>query len=481
MSSVAITGASSLASASQSLLALTAAPFVFLTLPAAILGKEILNEISFLIKESDASRAMQESHAGCCNEGALLLHSELEREWQKERDRIAALSSSSARKSLEEHYERSYRQYKADASRGQWSQLDSLVRNLRTLITETEIEEHSCAQLERELGQLCEELSTTHPEKTSTVIEGVRESLQKTPTDRFTFLANSIAAIKPLADTHKQGISLDQPCVAEILSFAEKIKILDVDAFERLAHFIEEIELGTPFRGRAEMILTEFKIQYASLKEEMAIAQTLRDELAPLLPLLEKTEDGKALAMQISEAMRTKFISRKEFLDLYERARVHIWESIEREREQELTSRATTLLEGLGYQLEDERALEKKHRSHTDEIHYFNSPYKGYHVMVKISEGDRIATRLVRFVENGSEMDSPYQKQRDIEIGKNWCKDLNYFLQELENQGFSIQKILRQEPEEANILVICDPNRAHSKNTHAKINTPRQRSLRTND
>ena len=480
MSSVAITGASSLATASQSLLALTAAPFVFLTLPAAILGKEILSEITLLMNEADAARALQEANAGCHHQSALLLHQEVEREWQKERSRIVALPPSVAKNSLEEKFEQSYLQYQEDSARGEWSQLDSLIRNLRTLITETEIEEISCARLEQEFAKLCEGLSTAYPQQIATVVEDNQRISSEAPADRFAFLAKSIASIKPLACPNKKPIRLDQPCVAEIISFAEKIRLLDDDAFERVSPFLDEIESGTPFQNRMEMILTEFKILYASLKEEMATAQTLRDELTPLLSFLEKDESGRALVAEINDQIRQKFVARKDFLSLYERARVHIWETIEREREQELTARVTTLLEELGYQLESDASISKRSRG---DIYYFNSPYKGYHVMVKISEGERIATRLVRFVETESEINtaSPYQKQCDLEVAKSWCDDLDSFLHELASQGFNIQEMLRQEPEEADLLVLCDAKRSFSKNAKQKINTPKQRSLRNND
>jgi hypothetical protein len=76
--------------------------------------------------------------------------------------------------------------------------------------------------------------------------------------------------------------------------------------------------------------------------------------------------------------------------------------------------------------------------------------------MLKVDEGN-VSTRLVRVTEAENEA-APDQRQKDVEIGKKWCKDLEGFLEKMQSESLPLDVTLRKEPEEAELLTVVDKN-----------------------
>ncbi|MCS7165734.1 MAG: hypothetical protein RMJ51_05635 [Candidatus Calescibacterium sp.] len=163
-----------------------------------------------------------------------------------------------------------------------------------------------------------------------------------------------------------------------------------------------------------------------------------------LLKLLQKVED----------LLASKYIDKEQFENLQDEFSSLMNASQKyleyRYIRQSLKEKLKDTLDKLGYQLIDHSIIEQLTKG---EVIYLDLPYsQDYKVQVKLTEDNQIYFRLVKFVDHLSQ--SEYEKQRDMEIAKQWCKDYDKILEMLKSYGIIIENFQRVEPEEAEIVYI---------------------------
>jgi len=113
------------------------------------------------------------------------------------------------------------------------------------------------------------------------------------------------------------------------------------------------------------------------------------------------------------------------------------------------------ILEDIGYQVVDQELIENFYKG---KIIYIDTIYgDNYKVQAKLEDG-KLFLRLVRVFEDqkGIENLTEYEKQRDYEVAKNWCKDLDKIIEKLKENGILMETIKRIEPTQSEITYIVN-------------------------
>ena len=444
-------------------LALGMAPFVLLALPTALLGRAILNEIQECQKERSAD-AILEGASESAPYAALRLGDAVREQLQTlldgEREKIRTLKNGSVRKSLEAIQEKLQADCLEQLSTGNIRDLDVLFRELRVKISEAQIEERSWSLSLQDFKDRCRIAHKKISNKNALRLEELQQEAEKLgnlPFDEgFSRIIEMTAELRTITQELIETSVSPNPSkeIDEILDCAARIAQIDPQEREKLLPLLDELEHPSPFESRISMIHRQVRLTYAAVRERAAQTHCFKEELGPLLPLISLIPTGESLAERIQSLLQSEFIERKTFLALYEETQLLLAQTQENLADAILTEKVSSILEEMGYSLDAEEEKTWK----PGQIVYLNSPYDGYSIMLKISEKRDVAIRLVRKVATETEREhtSSYQRQKDVEIGKKWCKDLDAFLERMRAFGIPLDTALRQEPHEAPLLVVVD-------------------------
>lgn len=443
----------------RSILPAGIAPFVFLALPAAILGKAILSEIKEYQKECAADSVLKAEDAPPVRSNlGEAIREQIQTLLDGEKEKINGIKSLSAQKTLIKVQEQLEVECAEQLTTGNVRDLDVLFRELRVKVNEAQIEERSWATSLKDFGERCRaEHSKAAPEKQSELerLQTQAEALTILPFDeRFDELMKMMGQLRSLADEKMEISTLKSKDIRDILDCAERIAQIDPQEREKLLPLLEELEHPSPFESRISMIGRQVRLTYAAVREKVAQTISFKEELGPILPLISLIPTGETLAERIQTALESKYIERNRFLPLYEEARQLLARAQEELADTLLTEKVSSILGEMGYELDAPEAKTWK----PGQIAYLNSPYDGYNIMVKISEKKDVAIRLVRRVASEAEREnvSAYQRQKDADIGKKWCADLDKFLGQMRELGVPLDTVVRQEPHEAPLQLVVD-------------------------
>lgn len=451
-------------------LALTMAPLILLTLPAAVLGRAILNEIQECKRENRADSILErEDDAPSLNLGEAV-REQIQILLDGEREKINAIKSLNARKSLIAIAKQLQADCQEQLTTGNIRDLDVLFRELRVKINEAQIEERSWTLSLKDFDDRCRAVrKKISPEKALPLeqLQKQAEELSPLPFDeRFSRLIEMTEQLFSFAEQNREKTDHKSKEILEILDCAARIGQIDPQEREKLRPLLDELEHPSPFESRISMIHRQVRLTYAALRERVAQTISFKEELSPLLPLISLIPAGEPFANRIQSLLESKFIERNTFLPLYEEARQLLAQTQENLADTMLTEKVSSILEEMGYSLDTTEEKTWK----PGQIIYLNSPYDGYSIMLKISEKKDLAIRLVRKVATETEREhiSAYQRQKDVEIGKKWCADLDAFLERMRQFGIPLETTLRQEPHEAPLLVIVDHRLAQGQKKQLK-------------
>ncbi len=226
---------------------------------------------------------------------------------------------------------------------------------------------------------------------------------------------------------------------SEVDKFYQKLlQISKSEADLVKSNYEESQESNDP--TRIWYILKDIKIRYAKLKHQYIESEALKEDVKSTyldIPIPE-------IKQAIEEFLNKEIVSKEDYNELMS----FINETIQKEEEQEEKETMIHLiyenLRKLGYAVIDEDAMKKLQ---TGEVVEIQSPFgEEYVVRLKI-EKDNINMRFVRYVEDENQL-SNYEKEKDISIGKQWCKTYDNILKYLKDKGILLEEKYRVEPEE---------------------------------
>lgn len=247
----------------------------------------------------------------------------------------------------------------------------------------------------------------------------------------------------------------------EIKIFAKKLNDYDSDIYKSIEKLIFEANEES-FEQRLEIIKNQVKLKYGQVKEMTVLTNIYKNDLEKAKLLITNYKNNNNLIEEINFKLGSKYINKAEFYELSAKIREFIVfsekEIFQKTQKQELIQNISKNLNMLGYEVinnDEESILEKLKMG---EIIYFDTQWENYKVLVRINQQDEIATRLVKLVASEKDKNhiSSYQKQKDQEIAKAWCKDYDKFIESLQKNGIDISVKLRKEPEQEDIQYIVD-------------------------
>jgi len=267
--------------------------------------------------------------------------------------------------------------------------------------------------------------------------------------------------------------------IMEIRDWADRIAHMDENEREKLRPMLDKVKADTQFPDRLTGIRDQLKTKWGTLRERAALTVFFRENLLDLLNLLQTpkntpaSNEAAALERRCNILYAGKFIDRPLFMALYEDVMRFIRERAEEITDYFFVQKMEQALGELGYELlsDDIGATADTDTSLAPgQVRYAETPYEGYRVMLKADKGT-VSTRLVRVKENAekeNEALSQDQRQKDLEIGKKWCHDLDNFLEKMRRQNLTLDVTLRKEPEEVELMTVVDPNARAGKKKRKK-------------
>ena len=247
--------------------------------------------------------------------------------------------------------------------------------------------------------------------------------------------------------------------IADIVDFGTRVAFFDEDEAQRLRPLIDEVASQKTHADefRLSAIRQEVKMCYGKLKERKVLTEVFKEELHDMLPLMKLAQgtNAKNLLVRMEDLLTARDVSRDEFTSLYEDVKILLAEQMESIIDETVTKQVGEALNEMGYTLVGEDGEDLPGLS-AQQVNFIESPYEGYQVKVKVDNGGRLSTRLVRVADSEEEKDSSgeYQRQKDIEVGKKWCKDIEKVHEKMKDEGFEFKTTFRKEPEEQPIDVV---------------------------
>jgi hypothetical protein len=348
---------------------------------------------------------------------------------------------------------------------------------------------------ERELARLegeVEKILTLPVEERLFELEGVLEQLREM--DRFAQAAaeTDIGGLEERRYVYNPSRNAPQKAgsssresrlrmVREIRDWAGRIAQVDEIEGEKLLPALENLKADSPFPDRLASLRDQMKTAWGALRERAASTAFFRDKLEELLGVLQASQnaadsrEGSELIRRCGAMRGGKFIDRALFMTLYEEICRFVWARNEEIADAFFAQKVEQALSEMGYELLSDELpdeapqleLEGQAALQTGQIHYLESPYEGYRVMLKVDSKGTVTTRLVRVVESDDEANnkanddknaSADQKQKDREAGGKWCHDFDGFLEKMREQNLPLDVTLRKEPDETELLTVVDKN-----------------------
>ena len=247
--------------------------------------------------------------------------------------------------------------------------------------------------------------------------------------------------------------------ISEMCRYLGLIRELDADTFEDVKPLAEGIEKET-YSQRTMMAVENVKLRYGKLKETIARTAVYRDALRKVFEETYRYEGSGPLLNDLNRIIEKKYIDREEYRAVSLKTAEFILEA-EKKLKEEVLKKETVLkiksaLEGLGYSIAGEERMVSGLEN--GEIVYLDTKWDDYRIMLRLDEKEELVTRMVRVVpdQKAKENISDYQRGKDRETARQWCRDYDGFLKKLREAGLHMDVKLRKEPEEESVLYIVN-------------------------
>ncbi len=484
MSSVAITMA-----AAPAVVGLGASPLLLVLLAGLVAYNAYEMATSCARAELDAARSeaeREERRLRMKEEGKKSLLLLCGRITQEMTALIDALSDEKERNVLQSQLNALSSRFRADIEGGREDVPEAEFREIRQRILSIQMDEKLACMLDEELGKIESVLSGEGGEMPAgfrSEWDEIRGERQKTKALALQERIKSLTALLDRARTFAEkaavaaNISLAglveekytlpariptpegaklASLLSDILDFGARVAFYDDGEARKIRPLLDEAASDETRADeyRLAAIREEVRMRYGKLKERTVQTETFKEELRDMLPLVRRARGAEALIVRMEELLTAREISHAVYTPLYRDVKAFLAEQLEGIVDDVLAEKVGATLEEMGYSLVGGEGDDLS----AGEVNFVQSPYDGYRVKVKVDEGGMLSTRLVRVVESEDEKNatSEYQRQKDIEVGRKWCRDLDAFHEKMKSAGVEFETALRKEPEELPLDVVVE-------------------------
>jgi hypothetical protein len=230
-----------------------------------------------------------------------------------------------------------------------------------------------------------------------------------------------------------------------ILELSERLREIAPDQLTGRMEQLQKEAATSDFLDRVKVIADEFRMTFQKAHEQRFLDGYFRDKLQASLTCLPPTHP---LGREVQDILAGGLISRKNFDDLWIRLETELSLLLEREKREVVEKRLRESLEKLDYVVTGpalEEALSE--RLAKGEVCRLETKYRDYHLLLKLAPEGSLVLRLVKVVESAREKEnvSDFQRQKDGELMKEWCKSLDAFKDHLMEVGIVLIEDIRLE------------------------------------
>lgn len=190
------------------------------------------------------------------------------------------------------------------------------------------------------------------------------------------------------------------------------------------------------------------KIAYGRLKEACSYTKVYKEQILAILN--DKELEDTNIKELGKELLNRKYIESKEFWKFFQAYRDAKREETLKKERIKTFEKFLQKLQSKGYSLVDPESFSDIQEN---EILELKTPLgECYKVQVKMDESGNIITRFAKEIENPSE--SEYERQRDIEEAKKWCRVYKDTIESMNGDGYRVDIRAVQEPEDVGIIYV---------------------------
>ena len=199
------------------------------------------------------------------------------------------------------------------------------------------------------------------------------------------------------------------------------------------------------FPQRVKAIADEFRMIFQKVQEQRFLDSYFRGKLQAAATCLAPSH---ALGREVEETLRLPMVSRKVFDELWRRLETELTRRMEQEKRDIIETRLRESLEKLDYVVRGPGLEESlSARLEKGEICRLETKYPDYHLLMRFAPEGGLVIRLIKVV--GSEREKAevgeFQRQKDQELMKEWCKNLDAFREHLMTVGIVLIEDIRLE------------------------------------
>ena len=231
----------------------------------------------------------------------------------------------------------------------------------------------------------------------------------------------------------------------QIRSISEIIKQLDDLEWHHIKRFVDSVDNETNSE-RLKLILKELKIKYAKLKDQKILTTLFTEDIENLI----KNTENKNIIDKGNEILKKVVISRRDYTKFIE----FYYDELNKERQlkelDEYINKIKESFSSLGYSFIEDEKIEalKLHKTV-----YLDTPLGDEYKIAANLVNNRLTTVFVRILSDEEKIQNLtyYEKIKDVEKAKEWCKDYDKLLNTLKELGVAMKVEGRIEPSPDNI------------------------------
>ncbi|MGC8814801.1 MAG: hypothetical protein ACP5O4_01160 [bacterium] len=284
---------------------------------------------------------------------------------------------------------------------------------------------------------------------------------------------SKIEIINKEISNHKQQLQKEQ-LVQRIEEFIQNIKQIDKDY--NIQTKIDNLNQIKDINN-LELIKNQVALEYYNLLNNVIYTKGYKEKIKGFIDILNSLENTyktnpdfskyypyyeaifNRLRIKLNDVLNSKYILKDDALKI-EQEFLDTISLVEKNIELEyikdtIKSQFNEILKDIGYEVIDQDLIEKFYQG---QVIYIDTIYgQNYKVQAKL-EDSKLFLRLVRVFKDQKEIENltDYEKQKDLEISKNWCKDLDKIIEKLKDKGILMDTIKRVEPEESQLTYIVN-------------------------
>lgn len=256
--------------------------------------------------------------------------------------------------------------------------------------------------------------------------------------------------------------------------YYDKLQKINSEEAQKVKPLIEEIERVEDI-NRVEVLLDEIKLRYIKAREEYLKSEQLKEKIKHAyiaVPLPQVKEEAERLLSKelVREDEYEEFMNKVISLGIQTLENYH-------KQQRKAAEIVAKKLSAEGYSTLNEDLMDKLLQGDVVEL---KTPYgDDYALRVKLTD-ETLAVRFIRYVDDLENL-SEYERQKDIEIGKKWCKTYEELRQILKENGLLVSNKHRIEPEEKFYYEKRAESQEKQKKAQQKIDQKNEQARRLNE